>query len=217
MASELVRVGGVELRLHRGLNKATTTIPYPQNQQVCYIDESVQATVRKRKRLELSQADEDVTSEQKNSFINAFDNARGVVQGSREPAEPLAALANGPLAIEDAKATEEFNKTVSAAIKNLKATHSDWDRRCVDLNAVIVKSKANTNTCGGKIESDLQNLIEVGKQQDEKLLANNTIHLSGGKLTSQHINDLKEFATELTIIVQSAKQKRVALESSFKA
>ena len=222
MAMELVRLGSVKLRTHRGLVGKDHAIPYPQNQECRHITEFEHNKRRKTQTVSCVKRSA-ASAEEAKAFSDGLQSVQ--VPLSMQCEQPPLALENGQTALADApftdeeqkKQKEELKKQIEAAIKNAKLSHADWDRKRQDWKGTIARSKNNKNTVGCRLELDLENGLKEGGKVDEALMKHHTFHVAGGELTQDDIEDMKVQATALARLIKTCARKVPALQNSFNA
>ena len=226
LAMELLRIGSAVSRLHHSLVGVEHAAPYPDNQEVQLVRKVID---RKRVLTEGAELEKKrtPTEEEAEALENMLRTAMSEMTRAPSPSPRKARKLE---AIEDA--TEEQKKEEEAArkkeeaalkvraesaIKYVKASHADWDRKKQDWKGVVKQSRENENTNGCRIESDLVKLIEEATAQDENMMQFHTHHVAGKALTDENIAVMKEAAAALAITIKKAKSKVTALTGSFKA
>ena len=222
MALELVKNGSAETRLHKGLVGKNSSIPFPENQEVRMVTDF---DVRKARKIDATRCESQ--KEIGETETVAYRQLLQCRVGSRAPAPPCTQRPAAPqakaltdMSDEDKKAAEklkeEQKKNVKNAIKAVKLQHADFDRKKSDWQGILMKSKANDNTAGCKIEQALEKVIVEAESVDNAMMSHHTTYVAGYDVTADMIASMKESAKELMALTKQAAAKVTALNSSFK-
>ena len=106
-------------------------------------------------------------------------------------------------------------KASKVAITQIKKAHSAWDRDRRDLAIIVEKSKGNDNTCGCRVQKQLEESLENGNALDEELLDCERSTKHGHVLSTKEILRSSEAAKELAELIKNAKKKGAALKGMF--
>ena len=222
---ELVESGAAVCRRHPQLSP-DSKIPYPKNQQVWISNEKFRKQEGAIDETELNEQGE-VDTNKHEEFLKDFANAKIKVKrdkpgsniGRGKPESNIGAANVSDAASMVTSSSEKpkvIDEKTKIAIKNLRKSHSSWDRSRREFESAIQQSKKNENTKGSKIEQQLESLVNACNATDDMLIGLERIFMINGQLTDGQVLEASKLCAELKKDTDSAKELWNGLKSWFK-
>ena len=102
-------------------------------------------------------------------------------------------------------------------IKNLRQTHSDWDRRKSDYRAALQKSSTHVTTKDSHIEKELRTIIADGDKLDAKMMEQNVLYIADESLVQDGKEIVKTSQAALFKLCKAGNSKMSALKTMMKS
>jgi hypothetical protein len=206
-----LRLKKVISREHVDLQGEDHGVEWPKNLQVKYVKEveSNKTTHSSGGRMESSKAVLDSTA--------ATEAASAMAAAVIATPHSTNTTPHNESAPGSAKPGGAPNPEATSLIKNLRQTHSDWDRRKNDYRGCLAKAGANPATNISHIEQELKRIIEEGDALDAMLMEHNVFYIATGDLTHEGKQVVKESATTLFTLCKTGNSKMSALKTMMKA
>ena len=199
LLKEMVESGSVLTRRNVKLPQESK-IPYPENQEVKYIEQRFSKKRRFVTRTSRGQAPGDLEDFDKDwGKQETQDNQNPTSKQSKDKQEP----------------SDNLDTASKVATSNIKKAHQAWDAAKRDFDAVVSQSKLHPNTMQCKVVSDLSELVARGQAFDTKILLIESKAKMGERLSSDEITGSADMAKHLNEVIKTGKKKAQGLRTMF--
>ena len=215
MAVTLVKLKKVISREHIDLQGEDHGMEWPYYLEVKYIKrlELEKTTHSKGGRMESDKVELDATaSAAASSAMAAAVMPTSSLSSPRAPKDTDANV--GAAKGKDGQADPDDTVTL---IKNLRQTHSDWDRRKSDYRGCLQKSLGHVTTKDSHIEKELRAIITEGDKLDSKLMEQNVVYIATNVLGQDGKDLVKASQAALFKLCKAGNSKMSALKTMMKS